>query len=354
MKIWIDLDNSPHVPLFIPIIEELRSRGFQVVVTARDAFQVRELADLHGLDYTLIGRHAGKRFVMKLLGLGLRAVQLLPSALREGPALVVSHGSRSQLVVSAVLGIPSVLLTDYEHAKTFALIRPTWVMVPEAIPAESIHTDPDRVLHYPGLKEDVYVPRFKPDHRLREQLGLAPDDLVVTLRPPATEAHYHNPESETLFRATVEFLANDPRVRMVVLPRNGVQADAIRQEWPNLMQSARLIIPTRVVDGLNLIWHSDLVISGGGTMNREAAALGVPVYSIFRGSLGAVDRHLVSEQRLVMIASEEEVRTRIALVHRDRNSQSGSHSAATLTAIVDNIVHATSRREDRLAARGVK
>ncbi len=87
MKIWIDLDNSPHVPLFVPIIEELRARGHQIMVTARDAFQVRELADLHGLDYRLVGRHYGKHFLLKLLGVFIRGLQLLPTVIRERPAL---------------------------------------------------------------------------------------------------------------------------------------------------------------------------------------------------------------------------------------------------------------------------
>src|SRR6185436_13782725 len=251
MKIWIDLDNSPHVPLFVPIIEGLQERGCEVVLTARDAFQVKELADLHGLTYQLVGKHYGKHFAFKLVGLGVRGLQLLPTALRERPDCAVSHGSRSQLAVASLLAIPSVLITDYEFAKTFALIRPTWVMVPEVIPTAAIHTDPDRVLHYPGIKEDVYVSRFRPDPALRQELGLEPGHIVVTLRPPATEAHYHNPESEALFRASIELLAAESRVKTIVLPRNGAQKDFICATWPDLVKSSRLMFLPRAVDGLN-------------------------------------------------------------------------------------------------------
>ena len=349
MKIWIDLDNSPHVPLFVPIIEALQKRGYEVVITARDAFQVRELADLYGLDYRLVGRHHGKRFVMKLLGLGARALQLVPIALRERPALAVSHGSRSQLAVSALLGIPSLMISDYEFARTWAMVRPTWVLVPEVIPTQSVHTDPKRVLHYPGIKEDVYVSRFRLDSSLREQLGIGRDDLLVTLRPPATEAHYHNPESEALFSAVLDRLAGDSRVRVVVLPRNGRQADTVRSQWPALVQSSRLIFPPRILDGLNLIWHSDLVISGGGTMNREAAALGVPVYSIFRGPLGAVDRFLASRGRLSVISSVEEVRSKIHLTARDREAPPRIEARTALSAIVEHILNILGSRDTMLA-----
>jgi uncharacterized protein len=338
IKIWIDLDNSPHVPLFVPIIEELRARGYEVMVTARNAFQVRELADLHGLQYRLVGRHHGKHFVLKLWGLGVRALQLLPTAVRERPALSVSHGSRSQLAVSALLGIPSLMISDYEFSRTWAMIRPTWAMVPEVIPSELVHTDPDHVLHYPGIKEDVYVSRFRVDSTLREQLGVGQDDLLVTLRPPATEAHYHNPESEDLFRAAVDRLASDPRVRVVLLPRNGRQADFVRKTWPALVESAKVIFPPYVLDGLNLIWHSDLVISGGGTMNREAAALGVPVYTIFRGPLGAVDRFLASKGRLVVISNVDEVSSKILLVPRKRETASRMEARTALSAIVEHII----------------
>jgi predicted glycosyltransferase len=336
-KIWIDLDNTPHVPLFAPIIEELHARGFEVVVTARDAFQVRDLLEFHALEHTLVGRHYGKNFWLKLLGVGMRAIQLLPIALRERPALAISHGSRSQLTVSWLLGIPSLMITDYEHAKTFAVISPTWIMVPDVIPVESIHAARSRILQYPGIKEDVYVPRFKPDSSIRARLGLSPGEIVVTIRPPATEAHYHNPEGEDLFRHVVEHLSADSRVRMIVLPRNEAQAHIVRRTWPDLIASSKMILPDQVEDGLNLIWYSDFVISGGGTMNREAAALGVKVYSIFRGPLGAVDRFLAAQGRLVVIASASEVRSKIALVPRDRDGAPPTDARATMGAIVRHI-----------------
>jgi len=337
MKIWIDLDNSPHVPLFVPVIEELRARGYNVVVTARNAFQVRELADLHRLKYRLVGRHHGKHFFLKLLGLGVRALQLLPIAIRERPALAVSHGSRSQLMVSALLGIPSLMVCDYEFSRTWALIHPTWVMVPEVIPSDVVHLDRAHVLHYPGIKEDVYVPRFQPDPTLRSQLGVGENELLVTLRPPATEAHYHNRESEELFRVVVERLASDPETRVVLLPRNSRQAEVVRNTWPELVESSKIIFPPRVVDGLNLIWNSDLVISGGGTMNREAAALGVPVYSIFRGPLGRVDRFLASQGRLVIISDAQDVHTKIPLIPRNRAERPHGSAKPALSVLVQHI-----------------
>ncbi len=289
-KIWIDLENSPHVPFFAPIIEELEKCSYATVLTARDCFQVRELADLFHLNYRLVGRHSGKSKVLKVAGLCLRALQLIPMILKEKPDLAVSHCSRAQLVVSACLGIPCVQMGDYEFASGWSFIRPTWQMCPEVISNAAIPFDANRIRKYPGIKEDVYVPRFVPEPGIRRQLGLREEDLVVTIRPPANEAHYHNPESDDLLEAAVEFLSKKPDVKLVALPRNKRQETRLRKQWPDLFSSGTMRVPEQVVDGLNLIWHSDFVISGGGTMNREAAALGVPVYSIFRGKIGAVDR----------------------------------------------------------------
>jgi predicted glycosyltransferase len=337
-KIWIDLDNSPHVPFFAPIIEELKKRNYSIVVTARDCFQVRELADLFHLNYKLVGRHSGKSKIRKVAGLCFRASQLIPTILREKPVLAVSHCSRSQLIASAICRIPSLVLGDYEFATGWAFIRPTLHMCPDVIPDRALEFTHRPTLKYPGIKEDVYVPRFVPRPGIRSQLGLGEQDMVVTMRPPASEAHYHNSQSDELFEAAVEFLTRKAELKLVVLPRNEKQAIGLRKRWPGLFSNGKMRIPEGVVDGLNLIWHSDLVISGGGTMNREAAALGVPVYSIFRGKIGAVDQYLTRRGRLVLLQSIEDLHTKILLVRREPPARPQIESSAALTFIVEHIV----------------
>jgi uncharacterized protein len=337
MKVWIDLDNSPHVPFFAPIIAELKNRGLSITLTARDAFQVCDLANLFHLKYKSIGRHYGKNRMLKLGGTCLRALQLLPIAVAEKPQLALSHGSRAQLLLCAVMHVPSAVIIDYEHAKGLGLMRPDWVMVPEIIPDGALGKD-KHILKYPGIKEDVYVPAFKPNSAIMSQLGLSESDLVVTLRPPATEAHYHNPESEELLKAVIDLLKTQANARIVLLPRNKRQESVLREAWSDLFATRKIAIPEQAVDGLNLIWHSDIVISGGGTMNREAAALGVPVYSIFRGPIGAVDRYLAGAGRLVLLENCEDVRTKIALKRRDRRSEPTTMSGGALKKIVDDVV----------------
>ncbi|HJT82487.1 MAG TPA: DUF354 domain-containing protein, partial [Chthoniobacterales bacterium] len=198
VKIWIDLDNTPHVPFFIPIIRELRDRGHEVVVTARDAFQVCELADRKGLICKKIGRHYGKNPLMKIFGVLWRAAQLVPFHLKEKPQIAVSHGARSQILLSNVLLKPTILISDYEFSKTPLLMTPRWEIVPYALPTSGLHSDERRVRKYTGIKEDVYAPEFRPDTSMLNELGLNGKHIIVTVRPPANEAHYHNPESELL------------------------------------------------------------------------------------------------------------------------------------------------------------
>jgi uncharacterized protein len=336
-RIWIDLDNTPHVPFFLPIIEELQKRDYQIVLTGRDCFQVNELVELFHMQCKMVGHHSGKLRIRKLIGLCMRAIHMAPFVLSERPALALSHGSRSQLMLAAMLRIPTLLITDYEHAKGWAFVRPTWFMHPDVISNSSWDLDPSHVLDYPGIKEDVYVPRFKPDPAILKELGISEDELVVTLRPAADEAHYHNPESERLFTAVIKRLEARKDVRVILLPRNGKQEAAIRKSWPDLFASGKLVVPPRAVDGLNLIWYSDLVVSGGGTMNREAAALGVPVYSIFRGKIGAVDRFLAKNDQLILIESVGQVFTKINLVRRNRDANLLGKKRLALQVIVENI-----------------
>ena len=335
-KIWIDLDNSPHVPFFVPIVQELERQGHTVILTTRDCFQVRGLADYHRLRYKQIGRHYGANKLLKVLGTLWRTAQLAPTILRERPALSLSHGSRPLVLLSSLLRIPTILLFDYEHARTLPFLKPELGIAPEAIKDSPVAKHFKSGLQvYQGLKEDVYVSSFTPDPSILPELGLDGSEILVTIRPPATEAHYHNPESETLFLEVVNFLASVPNVKMVILPRHErTQRDLVERTWPALCQERRIIIPDRVVDGLNLVWYSDLVVSGGGTMNREAAALGVPVYSIFRGKMGAVDRYLAQKGRLTLIETPQEVRAKIQPIKRSKDKQAASHNNAPLKTII--------------------
>ena len=336
-KIWIDLDNSPHVPFFKPIIDKLTENGYSVLLTASDCSQTCGLADLTGLHYKRIGRHHGKNKFVKVCGLLYRAFQLIPTVVKDKPCLAVSHGSRAQLIAAKILGISSVVITDYEYAQMLPLTYPNWVIVPEVINFSRIKINENHIFKYPGIKEDVYVPNFKPNPNIKGTLGLNENDLIITVRPPATDAHYFVSESAELFEAVMDYLIHEPRTKLVVLPRNERQSQLIRKIYQEWISNGKIVIPHGVIDGLNLVWYSDLVISGGGTMNREAAALGVPVYSIFRGKIGDVDRYLSESGRLVLIECLEDIKTKISLKKRHIPQHFNKVNENTLNSIVGHI-----------------
>jgi predicted glycosyltransferase len=236
-----------------------------------------------------------------------------------------------------LLNIPTVLIEDYEHADYPPSMKPRWEIVPDTIGDEGLACAPERGRRYPGLKEHVYVRNFRPDSSVLGELGLKEQHLVVTVRPPATEAHYHNQRGESLFFEMMAFLLNDPRVRIILMPRNARQAQWIRQNKPGWFSNSRVVIPNRAMDGLNVIFHSDLVVSGGGTMNREAAALGVPAYSILAGKIGAVDRALEKSGLLTMVTSPKDFMQKIKLVRRPRPLALPNYAGGALEAIMAHL-----------------
>jgi uncharacterized protein len=311
MRVWIDLTNSPHVLVMRPVIERLRSDGHDVAVTARDFAQTLELCERLGVAHTAIGHHRGGRLAAKATGLASRTAALVRWARGVHGCrpfdIALGHGSNDITVAAALLRVPSATMFDYEwatvqHNVNCRLARA--VVVPEAIPPERLRRYGARgkIRAYPGLKEEYYLADFEPDPGVPAELGLDPQRAIVVVRTPPDVALYHRFESD-LFGSVLERLrvaGEREGVQTVVLPR----LDAQREQ---LARIPGFVVPERAIDAQSLIAHSALVISAGGTMNREAVALGTPVYTTFQGRLGAVDERLIAEGRLRMLRRGEEL-----------------------------------------------
>jgi uncharacterized protein len=307
MRIWIDLANSPHVPFFGALIPEFVARGNQVEITARDFAQTVELAAKAGMTPHVIGGHGGGSITGKAGNLVGRAAALRKWARDRGFELAVSHNSYAQIAAAAALGIKSVTLMDYEHqpANHLAFRLASRVIVPRAFPAAELRkygASRRKVQRYEGMKEDVYLADFAPDPAFPEvlrKLGVASEDVLIVVRPPAREALYHRFENE-LFDELLVRLSSGNDAKIILLPRSDAQRlEYEKRGWPNM------IMPRAALDGANLIAAADLVVSAGGTMNREAAALGVPAVSIYAGQWAAIDEELVKEGRLKRISTRE-------------------------------------------------
>lgn len=336
MRIWIDLANSPHVPFFRALIPEFERRGATVETTAREFAQTVEMAEAAGLAPVVIGGHGGRALHGKAGNLVGRAAALRKWARGRGFDLAVSHNSYAQVAAARSLGIRCVTLMDYEHqpANHLAFRLAHRVIVPRAFPAEALRrygASERKVRRYDGTKEDVYLADFTPDPQFVKTLaahGVAPDDVLVIVRPPARDALYHRFENE-LFNELLDRLAARSRVKIILLARTEAQR-ALYEEH----QHANLILPRVALDGANLIASADMVISAGGTMNREAAALGVPAATIYAGRWAAIDEELVREGRLRRITTREDLDALVVEKKRETNARRALHVRSEVVSLI--------------------
>jgi predicted glycosyltransferase len=303
MKVWIDCTAAAHPIVLRPIIERLQAAGHEVDVTARDYGQTEGILERLGIPFTSVGAHGGGSMLGKGRALAGRSGRLWRWAGPKDFDLALGHGSVDIAVVSRLRRIPLVQMNDYEHAglqRRISFRGARLVLAPDAIPVEAMEragARRERLFRYPGLKEDYYLSDFRPDDAVLAELGLSRDGLLTVVRPPPETSEYHR--ANPLYDRVIERLTAE-EATTVVIPRTADQADRLRERGasPTAEGGRRLVVPERAIDAQSLIAYADLVVSAGGTMNREAVALGTPVYTIFSGSMGAVDEQLLAEGTL--------------------------------------------------------
>jgi uncharacterized protein len=304
MRVWVDCTAAAHPLVLRPIIERLRDAGHEVEVTAREYGQTEGILERLGIPYTSVGRHGGASTVGKGTALASRSAKLWRWARGRGFEGALAHGSVDIAVVSKVLRIPLVQMNDYEHAglqRRISFRAARLVLAPDAIPVEAMEragARSGRLFRYPGLKEDYYLADFRPDEAVLADLGLDRERVLAVVRPPPETSEYH--AQNPLYEGVIDRLSSSDAVT-VVIPRTESQRDALRARgargrWEG--GGSPLVVPERAIDAQSLIAFADVVVSAGGTMNREAVALGTPVYTIFAGRMGAVDERLIAEGRL--------------------------------------------------------
>jgi predicted glycosyltransferase len=306
MKVWVDCTAAAHPLVLRPIVERLEARGAEVFITAREYGQTLGILERLGLPYTAVGSHGGASTLRKGAALATRSARLARPVWARRPDLAIAHGSVDLAIVSTLFRIPSVQMQDYEFAGlqrkiSFRVARR--VLVPEAIPLErlkKIGAREPKLVRYPGLKEEYYLADFAPDPAVLDELRLDRAKVLVVVRPPPETSEYHAPND--LYGRVIERLARAPEAQAVVIPRTERQAEEVRQlRFPNLL------VPAQAIDAQSLIAYADLVVSAGGTMNREAVALGTPVFTTFTGRMGGVDEALVADGRLRVLEDPAEL-----------------------------------------------
>ena len=309
MRVWVDITNSPHVLFFRPLLRLLAEDGHEVEVTARAYAQTLELLELHDIPHHVVGpAHGGAGVVGKARALAGRLPALRRFAKDGGFDLALAHGSHEAMLVARGLGIPGATAHDYEYATLqhqLGLRAARRVVFPDAVPPGRLDrygARPPKLVQYPGLEEEYYLADFEPDPSVLE--GIDPQRVLAVVRTPPDVSLYHRHENP-LFAGVLERLGRDESAHAIVLPRTGEQRGAIRR-----LGLPSLHVPEHAVDAQSLVALADLVVSAGGTMNREAAALGTPVSTTFAGRLGAVDEQLIREGRLRRLSAPGELELR--------------------------------------------
>jgi predicted glycosyltransferase len=305
MRVWVDLTNSPHVLVLRPVVAALRAQGHEVSITARDFAQTLGLLERFEIEHAVVGHHRGERLAAKGIGLASRSAALVRWARRRRFDLALGHGSNDVTVAARLLRIPSSTMFDYEWATVQHTVNcrlAQTVVVPDAIPSERLarYGAAGKIAAYAGLKEEYYLADFEPDPAVLSELGLDPAEPIAVIRTPPAVSLYHRFENDVL-GGVLERLRGS---QTVVLPRTAQQRAALR--------GGGFVVPEQAIDAQSLIAYADLVVSAGGTMNREAVALGTPVWTTFQGRLGAVDERLIADGRLKVLERAEDV----ALVKR--------------------------------------
>jgi len=301
MRIWVDCTAAAHPLVLRPIIERLQAQGHEVFITAREYGQTLGVLDRLGLPYTTVGEHGGASRLGKVRALGGRSARLAKVVWGRRPELALAHGSVDLAVVSAAFRIAAVQMQDYEFGglqRQIAFRQARRVLVPETIPLDrlrKIGARARKLVRFPGLKEEYYLAGFEADEAVLGELGLDRGKVLVVLRPPPETSEYHAPND--VYGATVRRLAEaGEEAQAVLIPRTEEQGAAARA-----LGAPNLIVPERAIDAQSLIAFADLVVSAGGTMNREAVALGTPVFTTFSGRMGGVDEALIEEGRLQVL-----------------------------------------------------
>ena len=298
MKVWVDFTASAHPLVFRPLVQLLEAQGHTVEITARDYAQTLQLIESHGMTATVIGHHGGRSSLGKARQMRGRLKALRKWAKGRGFDIALAHGSHELTMTARRLGIPSSTTFDYEWAwlqHQLGCRAATRVVVPDSIPPQRLErygAVPPKLQQYPGLKEEYYLSDFEPEESVLRDWSIDPARVLVVLRPPPDVSLYHR-HSNPLFPQTLEHLGNSANVHAFVIPRTDEQRDYVQS-----LDLPSVIVPEHAVDAQSLIALSDLVVSAGGTMNREAAALGVPVYTTYGGRLGGVDEELIRQGRL--------------------------------------------------------
>jgi predicted glycosyltransferase len=318
-RIWIDLDDSTQIPFFAPIVKNLEEKGYNVLISGRNYSKIKLLADLYNLDYIPTAKQFDKNNFTKILNSFFRSFQLLLFVIKSKPTIAITHGSVSQMIAAFILRIPIAMFLDYEFIRALpTLIKPNIIFMPNIL-YNNLHSSfGTKIFSYPGRKEDIYLHNFAPDSNIITNLKIDTSSIIIFIKLQSYKNFDKDYQRKQLFQEIIKMLTNNETTRTIILLQDELGKAEILKYFNIDLNSEKLLIQTEIIDELNLLWHSDIVISDSRSLNREASSMGIPVYNIFHDKLGAVDSHLVKNNRLILIENIKDVRTKIQIKKKQK------------------------------------
>lgn len=314
--IWFDFENAPHVWVFSEIINSL-SKYYEILVTLRNFSSTISICKyLHIVGTAIGGNGKGKTNLGKLASVIRRAIHLKEFINKNKikPALAISHCSRSQALACLFLDIPVIFLDDYEYTFNGFHYLVKDLLTPSVIPAKVWGKNAKKVIHYPGLKEELYL--WNEKNWKTENISLIKNDKInFIFRPEGYNTHYSSKQSQVLQTGIIEQFKRNENIHIILIARDKFQEELLADIFNK--KNIDYSIPSGIVNGPALISQCDAVIGGGGTMTREACVLNIPAYSFFGGKIGAVDKYLESKKLLKHIKKLDDIEN-IEFVKKDK------------------------------------
>lgn len=292
MRAWLDLLTPKQILFFGPVIDELKSSKVDVLATSRRYREVGPLAERAGLDLRYVGERGSKGQEEQLLAATRRQAEMIPVVKEFDPDVAVSIASAVCARVAFGLGVKHIAVNDSPHSEIagrLSLPLSHHLLCPWVIPYkawEKFGIQKKQVVTYHALDPAAWLKR--------EPIGgpvprLDSNRKTITVRVQESDAPYlANADMGWTDRLLAALLDEFPKINLVALCRYDYQVEEIKGKF-----GSRCIVPDEVVNGHGLLSATDLFVGMGGTMNSEAALMGVPTISAFQGSL-YTDRYLES------------------------------------------------------------
>lgn len=306
MKVWIDITNAPHAHFFKGVIKELERMNHEIIVTTREFDGLTEILDMLGIEYYTVGKHGGRTLEGKLLASAERTYKLSRLIIEEKPDISLYKHSVEAPRVAFGLGIPSVGFVDNETAvaqNKLMLPLTSLIIYPKAIDAYDLikfGADPNFMRPLNGFSELAHLYDFKPTRKTLRDLGVKKKEYIVMRTEPVKANYFEGPE-KSILEDVIPLL---PEIPIVLFLRT-------KEQRKRFEKFENVIIPNKPIDTLSLLYYARLMMGAGGTMNREAIALGTPTISTYPGKLLAVTKWLI-EKGLEFHSTNPQVIAKIA------------------------------------------